>query len=46
MKAIADVCIVPIGVGLSLSKYVAECETVFTDAGLTPALASFTTAMQ
>ena len=34
MKAIADVCIVPIGVGLSLSKYVAECEKVFTDAGL------------
>lgn len=34
MKAIADVCIVPIGVGLSLSKYVAECEKIFTDAGL------------
>ena len=34
MKAIADVCIVPIGVGLSLSKYVAQCEKIFTDAGL------------
>ena len=34
MKAIADVCIVPIGVGVSLSRYVAACENIFIQAGL------------
>ena len=38
MKLIADISIVPLGVGLSLSRYVAECETVFTTAGLEPRL--------
>ena len=28
MKVIADFCIVPLGVGLSLSSYVAACEEV------------------
>ncbi|RMH74112.1 MAG: thiamine-binding protein [Gemmatimonadetes bacterium] len=30
MKVMVDVSIVPLGVGLSLSKYVAECEKVFS----------------
>jgi uncharacterized protein (TIGR00106 family) len=34
MKAIADVCIIPIGVGISLSRHIAECERVLTGAGL------------
>jgi uncharacterized protein (TIGR00106 family) len=34
MKVIVDVAIIPIGVGLSLSKYVAECEKIFNEAGL------------
>ncbi|MFH1313753.1 MAG: MTH1187 family thiamine-binding protein [Candidatus Eisenbacteria bacterium] len=34
MKVIADVSIVPIGVGVSLSRYVAACERVFTEAEL------------
>ena len=38
MKLIADISIIPLGVGLSLSRYVAECEKVFTDAGLEPRL--------
>jgi len=38
MKLIADISIIPLGVGLSLSSYVAECERVFTDAGLAPKL--------
>ncbi len=38
MKLIADISIIPLGVGLSLSSYVAECEKVFTDAGLVPRL--------
>ena len=34
MNVILDLCIVPIGVGVSLSPYVAACEKVLTDAGL------------
>jgi uncharacterized protein YqgV (UPF0045/DUF77 family) len=34
MKVIADVCIVPIGVGVSVSKEVAICERIFAEAGL------------
>lgn len=29
MKVIADICIIPLGVGLSLSRYVAVCEEIF-----------------
>ena len=38
MRVIADIAIIPIGVGLSLSSYVAACEKVLTDAGLEPTL--------
>jgi uncharacterized protein (TIGR00106 family) len=38
MKAIADICIVPIGVGVSLSGQIALCERVLADAGLTTQL--------
>ena len=38
MRVIVDIAIVPIGVGLSLSAYVAACERVFTEAGLDPTL--------
>ena len=34
MHVIADLCVIPLGVGLSVSKYVAACEKVLTDAGL------------
>ena len=34
MKVIADLCVVPIGVGVSVSKHVAACERVLKDAGL------------
>jgi len=34
MKVIADVSLVPLGVGISLSKYIAACERVFREAGL------------
>ena len=34
MKVIADLTVIPIGVGVSLSKYVAACEKVLSDAGL------------
>lgn len=34
MNVIVDLCIVPIGVGVSLSPYVAACERVLSEAGL------------
>jgi uncharacterized protein (TIGR00106 family) len=34
MNVIADLCVVPIGVGVSVSKYVAACEDVLKEAGL------------
>lgn len=34
MNVIVDLCIVPIGVGVSLSTYVAACEKVLSEAGL------------
>jgi uncharacterized protein (TIGR00106 family) len=38
MNVIADIAIIPIGVGISLSKYVAACEHIFIEAGLNPQL--------
>ena len=43
MKVLVDLCVVPIGVGVSLSNYIAACERVFTQAGLTTALHAFGT---
>ncbi len=34
MNVIADLCVVPVGVGVSLGKYVAECERVLNRHGL------------
>ena len=34
MKVIIDLCVVPLGVGLSVSKYVAACHEVIETAGL------------
>jgi uncharacterized protein (TIGR00106 family) len=38
MKTIIDLCVVPLGVGVSLSAYVAACETVLQASGLSHAL--------
>ena len=46
MKVIADVGIVPIGVGVSLSRYVAECERVFKEAGLKTHLHAYGTNLE
>lgn len=43
MNVILDLCIVPIGVGVSLSPYVAACEKVLTEAGLKTALHAYGT---
>ena len=34
MKVIIDLCVVPIGIGVSLSPYVAACEKILSEAGL------------
>lgn len=34
MKVIADLCVIPLGVGPSLAPYVAACERVLREAGL------------
>jgi uncharacterized protein (TIGR00106 family) len=34
MKVIADICIIPMGVGVSLGSYIAVCEKILIKAGL------------
>ena len=43
MKVIADLCVVPIGVGVSVSKYVTACEKVLKEAGLETKLHAYGT---
>lgn len=43
MKAIADIHIIPLGVGTSLSTYIAACEKVIQEAGLNPRLHAYGT---
>jgi uncharacterized protein (TIGR00106 family) len=38
MNVIVDFCLIPLGVGVSLSPYVAACEKVLSSAGLKTAL--------
>jgi uncharacterized protein (TIGR00106 family) len=35
MKVHADLCVIPIGVGVSLSEYIVACQKIIRDAGLT-----------
>ncbi len=43
MRVLMDLSVVPMGVGLSLSKYVAACERVLKDRGLKTSLHAFGT---
>ena len=43
MKAIVDLCVVPLGVGVSVSEYVVACERVVKAAGLKSQLHSYGT---
>ena len=43
MKVIVDFCVIPIGVGVSVSEYVAECERILKEAGLKTILHSYGT---
>jgi uncharacterized protein (TIGR00106 family) len=43
MKVILDLSVVPLGVGLSLSPYIAACEKVLAEAGLKTQLHAYGT---
>lgn len=43
MQVIMDLCIVPLGVGVSVSAYVAECHRVLQSAGLKTQLHAYGT---
>jgi uncharacterized protein (TIGR00106 family) len=43
MNVLVDVCVVPMGVGVSVSKYVVECEKIFAAAGLNHQMHSYGT---
>ncbi len=43
MKVIADLCVVPMGVGVSVSKQVADCHRILQEAGLNPRLHAYGT---
>lgn len=43
MKVIVDLCVVPLGVGVSVSRYVAACEGILSAAGLKTQLHAYGT---
>lgn len=43
MKVIMDLCIVPLGVGVSVSEYVAACEKIINEDGLNSSLHAYGT---
>ena len=43
MHVIADLHVVPIGVGVSVSRYIAACETILKEAGLETRLHAYGT---
>ena len=34
MHVVADLCVIPLGVGVSVSSYIADCQKVFIDMGI------------
>jgi uncharacterized protein (TIGR00106 family) len=43
MHVIADLCVIPIGEGVSVSRHIAACEQVLSDAGLKTKLNAYGT---
>ena len=43
MQVIADLCVVPIGIGVSVSKEIAVCERILREAGLKTQLHAYGT---
>lgn len=46
MKVMVDVCLVPIGVGVSVSPYIAACQDIFEAAGLSHQLHPYGTVVE
>ncbi len=43
MRVLGDLSVVPLGVGLSLSRYIAACERILKESGLKTALHAYGT---
>jgi len=43
MNVIADLCVIPMGIGVSVSREVAECERILAEAGLKTRLHAYGT---
>ena len=43
MNVMIDICVVPMGVGVSVSKYVVECQRIFEQANLSHEMHAFGT---
>ena len=43
MRVIVDLCVIPIGVGVSLSEYITACQRILEKAGLTCELHAYGT---
>ncbi len=43
MKVIVDLCVIPLGVGVSVSQYVVACEKIINEAGLVSRLHAYGT---
>ena len=46
MKVMMDLCVIPIGVGVSLTEYIVECQRVLEKAGLTFELHAYGTLIE
>lgn len=46
MKVMVDLCVVPIGVGVSLTEYIVECHKVLREAGLKTELHAYGTIIE
>lgn len=46
MKVMVDLCVVPIGVGVSLSEYIVACQRVLQECGLKTAMHAYGTTIE
>lgn len=46
MKVMVDLCVVPLGVGVSVSTFIAQCQRIINDAGLESQLHPYGTVVQ
>ena len=46
MNVILDLCVVPIGVGVSVSRYIAACQTALCEAGFAPSMHAYGTIIE